>query len=1101
MSTSKAADTTARACPKYFGVTCPPIGMQSGEIYTDTTCTSSTKNYMDTCEMTCSQGYILTGSTGVRRCTENGNWSNVATCEGVTCPPIGMQSGEIYTDTTCTSSTKNYMDTCEMTCIQGYRLTGSTGVRRCTENGNWSNVATCEGVTCPPIGMQSGEIYTDTTCTSSTKNYKDTCEMTCIQGYRLTGSTGVRRCTENGNWSNVATCEGVTCPPIGMQSGEIYTDTTCTSSTKNYKDTCEMTCIQGYRLTGSTGVRRCTENGNWSNVATCEVVTCPPIGMQSGEIYTDTTCTSSTKNYKDTCEMTCIQGYRLTGNTGVRRCTENGNWTNVATCEERLCPTVNHPAGSVLLNGAAPYTPGTTLQYKCATGFELTGGHLEQLCKLDGQWAGEVPQCTEVVAGDQDANKYNTTIVYRCYEGHELLWGDLSRTCQSSKTWSGEAPVCRIVSCGPPAPVAHATASTNELDYMTNITYTCLPGFVPATGGQWTRQCQVDRRWSGTPPLCLEVLCRPPTDIANTSLTTNGVRVNDTATYSCLPGFRLEAGNLTKVCGDDGRWQNDDPECTEVHCGSPLDVTNASYSMRNGDMVGGKVTYTCNHGYERKAGEGFSRCQLDGKWTKPSLICEEVTCGTPPPVKYARVTDSCVSRGCVVHYRCDVGYESNEVESECLVDGDWTRVSLNCTRVKCGDVTGVGSRVTDQTGAHYEDAVTLECLPGHHRESGSLVMTCLAEGVWSGTPLVCAQTTCKAPTNIVGGVHSVGNLTVGSKVTYQPEDRYRLVSGDLVRTCGEDEHWDGKQPVFEEITCPSIQVGSDSKVVPFVAGVVVGARVTYSCVAGYNISTGSNRCDCLITGNWSCEQPTCTKVNCGQPPSVAHARNEEQGTRYLDRATYTCDSGYYTERPHVALVCSKRGVWEGDEIVCTEITCPTPELPSMATYNITSLTYKSRVLYTCHQGYSIASGDEELTCQSNGTWSGTTPTCEKVECPRPPYVVNTTWSEDKKSLRQRRIIYRCLPRYKFVSGQLSKECGPGGRWIGVDPVCEADKGRATVVMDKTQDEKKVREILNDEKTYFNLKSDPTAKYKRKLIAILTRLKREGAITELQYFHP
>ena len=60
-----------------------------------------------------------------------------------------------------------------------------------------------------------------------------------------------------------------------------------------------------------------------------------------------------------------------------------------------------------------------------------------------------------------------------------------------------------------------------------------------------------------------------------------------------------------------------------------------------------------------------------------------------------------------------------------------------------------------------------------------------------------AETTCKAPTNIVGGVRSVGSLTVGSKVTYQPADRYRHVSGDLVRTCGENEHCDGEQPVFE----------------------------------------------------------------------------------------------------------------------------------------------------------------------------------------------------------------------------------------------------------------------------------------------------------------
>ena len=67
-------------------------------------------------------------------------------------------------------------------------------------------------------------------------------------------------------------------------------------------------------------------------------------------------------------------------------------------------------------------------------------------------------------------------------------------------------------------------------------------------------------------------------------------------------------------------------------------------------------------------------------------------------------------------------------------------------------------------------------------------------------------------------------------------------------------------------------------------------------------------------------------------------------------------------------------------------------------------------------------------------------------------------------------------------------------------ILPADKGRATVVMDKTQYEKKVREILDNEKTYSQLKWDPTAKYKIKLIAILTRLKREGKITEQQYFY-
>ena len=58
-----------------------------------------------------------------------------------------------------------------------------------------------------------------------------------------------------------------------------------------------------------------------------------------------------------------------------------------------------------------------------------------------------------------------------------------------------------------------------------------------------------------------EIVCKAPPVVANTSLTTDGVRVNDTATYTCLAGHRLRAGNLTKVCNDSGQWQNDDPQC------------------------------------------------------------------------------------------------------------------------------------------------------------------------------------------------------------------------------------------------------------------------------------------------------------------------------------------------------------------------------------------------------------------------------------------------------------------------------------------------------------------------------------------------------------
>ena len=65
-------------------------------------------------------------------------------------------------------------------------------------------------------------------------------------------------------------------------------------------------------------------------------------------------------------------------------------------------------------------------------------------------------------------------------------------------------------------------------------------------------------------------------------------------------------------------------------------------------------------------------------------------------------------------------------------------------------------------------------------------------------------------------------------------------------------------------------------------------------------------------------------------------------------------------------------------------------------------------------------------------------------------------------------------------------------------ILPADKGRATVVMDKTKYEEKVNTMLNDAHTYEKLQADPTSSYKRKLIEKLTKLKKDSKITEDQY---
>ena len=60
-------------------------------------------------------------------------------------------------------------------------------------------------------------------------------------------------------------------------------------------------------------------------------------------------------------------------------------------------------------------------------------------------------------------------------------------------------------------------------------------------------------------------------------------------------------------------------------------------------------------------------------------------------------------------------------------------------------------------------------------------------------------------------------------------------------------------------------------------------------------------------------------------------------------------------------------------------------------------------------------------------------------------------------------------------------------------ILPADKGRVTVVMDKTDYHDKMDELVNDKQTYEVLKRDPTPALQRKLNSKLLQLKKADAI--------
>ena len=58
------------------------------------------------------------------------------------------------------------------------------------------------------------------------------------------------------------------------------------------------------------------------------------------------------------------------------------------------------------------------------------------------------------------------------------------------------------------------------------------------------------------------------------------------------------------------------------------------------------------------------------------------------------------------------------------------------------------------------------------------------------------------------------------------------------------------------------------------------------------------------------------------------------------------------------------------------INCGTPSELDNGAVTFTSTTFQSQATFTCDSGYSLE-GSSSRTCQSDGTWSGQTPVCNR----------------------------------------------------------------------------------------------------------------------------
>ncbi len=90
-------------------------------------------------------------------------------------------------------------------------------------------------------------------------------------------------------------------------------------------------------------------------------------------------------------------------------------------------------------------------------------------------------------------------------------------------------------------------------------------------------------------------------------------------------------------------------------------------------------------------------------------------------------------------------------------------------------------------------------------------------------------------------------------------------------------------------------------------------------------------------------------------------------------ATYTCSTGY-TLNGSTTRTCQTNGAWSGTAPTCNAVPqCPELFNPSGGTVRVNSQAPGGIAIYTCNL---IGSKSAKRDCQTDGTWSGNAPTCQ-----------------------------------------------------------------------------------------------------------------------------
>ena len=132
------------------------------------------------------------------------------------------------------------------------------------------------------------------------------------------------------------------------------------------------------------------------------------------------------------------------------------------------------------------------------------------------------------------------------------------------------------------------------------------------------------------------------------------------------------------------------------------------------------------------------------------------------------------------------------------------------------------------------------------------------------------------------------------------------------------------------------------------------------------------------------------------------------------------------------LSCQADGQWNGTLPTCRPVLCPELRTPAWSKRNSSNFTYSSVVMFGCASGFELV-GSAELDCLWTGEWSNSPPKCQAVKCGSVSIanagivMVNDSFSGH--------AVFKCDIGYSSHGLNITLQCLSSGHWSSSSDSC------------------------------------------------------------------